>query len=101
MTDYYTSNACIADNDDILIKKDNANKESLISVCLMKIRSIVKFINNRRILHREYKYGGMIADAFLKEDNEIDYMLNYWFDNYGELDSELEDYIESGQWINS
>ena len=42
----------------------------------------------------------LIADAFLKEDNEIDYMLNYWFDNYGELDSKLEDYIESCQWIN-
>lgn len=49
----------------------------------MKIRSIVKFINNRRILHREYKYGGMIADAFLKEDDEI----NNWLD----LDAELED----------
>lgn len=82
MIDYYTSNACIADNDDIIIKKDNVNKASIISVCLMKIRSIVKFINNR-ILHREYKYGGMIADAFLKEDDEI----NNWLD----LDAELED----------
>lgn len=83
MIDYYTSNACIADNDGIIIKKDNVNKASIISVCLMKIRSIVKFINNRRILHREYKYGGMIADAFLKEDDEI----NNWLD----LDAELED----------
>lgn len=85
----------------LFLKKDNANKVSIISriisTCWSKIRNLVKFINNRRSLHREYKYGGLIADAFLKEDDEfkkeegdIDSIINYLY-------PELKEHSETGQ----
>lgn len=103
MIDYYTSSACIVDNDNdgIVITKDNANRVNITSrimnACCSKIRNLVKFINNLRILHKEYKYGGMIADAFLKEDDElkkeddeIDNMINYLLDKYEYSEPELK-----------
>lgn len=108
--DYYTSSACIANNDNnsIVIKKDNANRVSIISriisACCSKIRGLVKFINNRRALYKEYKYGGLIADAFLKEDDELrkeSDEINYLLDKYEYSEPELKEHSETYQWINS